>query len=84
MACRIGIYNIGNHRPEPLMRYIEVLSNVLGRPAEMRMLPMQPGDVKATFADTSELERDYGWQSTTPIEVGLPKFVAWYREFYGG
>jgi UDP-glucuronate 4-epimerase len=47
------------------------------------MLPMQPGDVKATFADTSELERDYGWRSTTPIEVGLPKFVGWYREFYG-
>ena len=74
------VYNIGNQRPEPLMRYIEVLSNVLGRPADMRMLPMQPGDVKATFADTGELERDYGWQSTTPIEVGLPKFVAWYRE----
>ena len=78
-----ALYNIGNHRPEPLMRYIEVLSTVLGRPAEMRMLPMQPGDVKATFADTSELERDYGWQSTTPIEVGLPRFVEWYRQFYG-
>jgi len=58
------------------MRYIEVLFNVLGRPAQMRMLPMQPGDLKATFADTTDFEREYGWQSTTPIEVGLRKFVA--------
>jgi UDP-glucuronate 4-epimerase len=77
------VYNIGNHRPEHLMKFIELLSSTLGRRADMRMLPMQPGDVKATFADTSELERDYGWRSTTPIEVGLPKFVGWYREFYG-
>jgi len=77
------VYNIGNHRSEPLMRFIEVLSAALGKKAEMRLLPMQIGDVKETFADITELSRDYGWAPTTTIDVGLPRFVDWYREYYG-
>jgi len=77
------VYNIGNHRPEPLLRFIEVLAGAIGRAPQMRMLPMQPGDVKSTWADIEDLRRDYGWEPTTPIEVGLPRFVAWYRAHYG-
>jgi UDP-glucuronate 4-epimerase len=76
------VYNIGNHRPEPLMRFIEVLAAALGRQPRMNMLPMQPGDVHATFADIGALQRDYGWEPTTTIDVGLPRLVAWYREHY--
>ena len=77
------VYNIGNHHPEPLMRFIEVLAGALGRTPRMNMLPMQPGDVPATYADVASLKRDYGWQPTTTIEEGLPRFVAWFRE-HGG
>jgi UDP-glucuronate 4-epimerase len=77
------VYNIGNHRSEPLMRFIEVLSNALGQKPQMNMLPMQPGDVHATFADISALQRDYGWEPTTTIDEGLPRLVAWYRNYYG-
>ena len=77
------VYNIGNHRSESLLRFIEVLSAALGRKAEMRLLPMQMGDVKETFADIASLSHDYGWAPTTTIDVGLPRFVEWYREYYG-
>ena len=77
------VYNLGNHRSEPLLRFIEVLSAALGRKAEMRLLPMQMGDVKETFADIDRLSHDYGWAPTTTIDVGLPRFVDWYREYYG-
>jgi UDP-glucuronate 4-epimerase len=77
------VYNIGNHRSEPLLRFIEVLSDALGRKAEMRLLPMQMGDVKETFADISALSSEYGWAPTTTIDVGLPRFVKWYGEYYG-
>jgi UDP-glucuronate 4-epimerase len=77
------VYNIGNHRSEPLLRFIEVLSEALGRKAEMRLLPMQMGDVKETFADITELSRDHGWAPTTTIDVGLPRFVEWYEHYYG-
>lgn len=76
------VYNIGNHKPEPLMRFIEVLCDALGRKPHMNMLPMQPGDVHATFADITELQRDYGWEPTTTIDVGLPKLVQWCRNYY--
>jgi UDP-glucuronate 4-epimerase len=76
------IFNIGNHRPEPLLRFIEVLGSVLGRKPEMNFLPLQPGDVKATFADTAALQAEYGWSPTTDIETGLARFVQWYREYY--
>lgn len=77
------VYNIGNHRPEPLLHFIDVLAKAIGRAPQMRMLPMQPGDVKSTWADIDDLRHDYGWAPTTPIEIGLPRFVAWYRAHYG-
>jgi UDP-glucuronate 4-epimerase len=64
-------------------RLIEVLEDALGRKAERRILPMQPGDVTATRADTDALRRDTGFTPTTMIEEGVPRFVRWYREYYG-
>jgi len=75
------LYNIGNNNPEPLLRFIEVLEQVLGRSAERELLPMQPGDVQETYADISAIQRDTGFSPVTPIEVGIPKFVEWYRDF---
>jgi len=77
------VYNIGNNSPVELLRYIEVLEDCLGRKAEKRLLPMQPGDVPDTYADVSALTRDTGYQPTTPVEVGVKNFVEWYRGFYG-
>jgi len=76
------IYNIGNNKPVQLMRYIEVLEQALGRKAELEMMPMQPGDVPATMADVSELETALGYRPGTPVEVGVPRFVEWYRSYY--
>jgi UDP-glucuronate 4-epimerase len=77
------VYNIGNHQPVQLLRYIEVLEDCLGRKAEKRLLPMQPGDVPDTEADVEALRRDTGYSPSTPIEVGIRNFVDWYRSFYG-
>jgi UDP-glucuronate 4-epimerase len=77
------LYNIGNHRPEKLTHLIEVLESCLGTKAVKRMLPMQPGDVRATAADVGDLSRDVGFQPATPLEVGVERFVKWYREYYG-
>ncbi len=77
------IYNIGNNNPVELMHLITTLERVLGVRAEMRMLPMQPGDVPATYADVDDLIRDVGFKPATPIETGVERFVAWYRKFYG-
>ncbi|MEJ1098683.1 MULTISPECIES: NAD-dependent epimerase [unclassified Pseudoxanthomonas] len=76
------LYNIGNHQPVELLRYIEVLEDCLGRKAERRMLPLQPGDVPDTYADVEALSRDTGYSPSTPIETGVKRFVEWYREFY--
>ena len=76
------VFNIGNHRPEPLLRFIEVLGDALGQKPEMRLLPMQMGDVKETFADISAISAEYGWSPTTTIDVGLPRFVQWYEHYY--
>jgi UDP-glucuronate 4-epimerase len=76
------VYNIGNQQPIELMRYIEVLEECLGKQAEKKLLPMQPGDVPDTYADVSGLVEDVGYQPSTPIEVGVRRFVDWYREFY--
>ena len=76
------VYNIGNSQPVELLRYIEVLEDALGRKAEMRMLPMQPGDVPDTFADVTALQRDTGYKPATPIETGVRNFVEWYRDYY--
>jgi UDP-glucuronate 4-epimerase len=77
------VYNIGSHRPIQLLRYIEVLEECLGRKAELRMLPLQPGDVPDTYADVQALQRDTGYTPSTPVEVGVRRFVEWYRGFYG-
>ena len=76
------IYNIGNHRPEELMHVVAVLEKELGREAVKQMLPMQPGDVAVTFADTSDLMHDTGFAPQTSIEDGLRDFVRWYRGYY--
>jgi len=77
------VYNIGNHQPVELLRYIEVLEECLGRKAERNLLPLQPGDVPDTYADVSALQRDTGYHPATPIETGIRRFVDWYREYYG-
>ena len=77
------IYNIGNNNPVELMRMIEALETAIGAKAEKRMMPMQPGDVPATYADVSDLQRDVDFRPDTPIEVGLQRFVEWYRDYYG-
>lgn len=79
---RYKIYNIGNNHPEKLMTFIETLEKALGRTAEKEYLPMQPGDVYQTYADVSELERDFGFCPSTTIAEGLEKFARWYREYY--
>jgi UDP-glucuronate 4-epimerase len=76
------IYNIGNGAPASLIRYIEVLEDCLGKKAERRMLPMQPGDVPGTWADVSRLERAVGYRPNTPIEEGVRRFVDWYLEYH--
>jgi len=76
------LYNIGNNQPIELMRFIEVLENHLGVKAVKNMLPLQPGDVPATCADVDELVRDVGFKPSTPIEVGIERFVSWYRSYY--
>jgi UDP-glucuronate 4-epimerase len=76
------IYNIGNNTPIKLMRLIEVLETALGRQAVKQFLPMQPGDVPATYADTEDLAREVDFRPRTTIEVGVERFVEWYRAFY--
>jgi UDP-glucuronate 4-epimerase len=77
------LYNIGNNEPVELTRFIDILEECLGRKAERRLLPMQPGDVPATFADVDALVRDVGFRPSTPIEEGVRRFTDWYREYYG-
>jgi UDP-glucuronate 4-epimerase len=76
------LYNIGNNRPVELLYLIEVLEKNLGLTAERRMVEMQPGDVPATLADVDDLVRDVGFRPSTPIEVGVKRFVDWYRDYY--
>ncbi|MDE6404417.1 MAG: NAD-dependent epimerase [Lachnospiraceae bacterium] len=76
------LYNIGNNKPVKLMDYIETLERCLGMEAKKEYLPMQPGDVYQTYADVTDLMRDYDFKPETSIEEGLRKFVDWYREYY--
>jgi len=76
------VYNLGNHRSEPLLRVIAVLEQALGRSAEKILEPMQPGDVKESFADIAASERDLGFHPRTSIDEGVPAFVAWYRDHH--
>ncbi len=77
------IYNIGNHSPVELMHFIAVLEKNLGREAKKIFLPLQPGDVPATYADVDDLVADVGFAPATPIEEGIARFVKWYRDHYG-
>ena len=76
------VYNIGNHQPVELSRYIEVIEDCLGRKAEKILLPLQPGDVPDTCADVEELARDTGYAPATSVEQGVARFVDWYRDYY--
>jgi len=76
------IYNIGSNNPVELLRYIEILENCLGKKAEKNLLPLQPGDVPDTYADVDALIADVDYKPTTPVEVGIERFVQWYRDFY--
>lgn len=80
--CPWRVYNIGNNNKEKLMRYIEVLEDCLGRKARKNFLPMQAGDVPATYADVADLVREVGFKPSTSIEVGIRSFVDWYRAYY--
>jgi UDP-glucuronate 4-epimerase len=82
-GVRHAVYNIGNNQSEPLMGFIETLEAAIGRKAEKELLPMQPGDVKETYADITAMQEKFGFEPKTPISVGLPKFVAWFRDFHG-
>ena len=77
------IYNIGNHRSEQLMDFVAEIEKALGRKAEYQFHPMQDGDVKETYADITAIQRDIGFQPTTPIGVGVPQFVDWFRSYHG-
>jgi UDP-glucuronate 4-epimerase len=77
------VFNIGNSNPTPLLEYIEAIEQALGVTATKQLLPMQPGDVPATAADTAALEAWTGFKPNTPVREGVARFVAWYREFYG-
>ncbi len=81
LGCEV--VNLGNHRPVRLERFIEVLEQALGVKARRNPLPMQPGDVPRTYADVSRARELLGWEPVVPIEEGIPRFVAWYREYYG-
>jgi UDP-glucuronate 4-epimerase len=76
------IFNIGNHQPTELARFIEVLENAIGKKAKKNFLPMQMGDVVSTFADVDALQNAVGFSPNTPIEVGIQKFVDWYRNYH--
>jgi len=76
------LYNIGNNQPVKLAKFIELLETELGRKAEKNLLPLQPGDVPATYADVDDLMTDVGFRPAMPIEEGIRRFVAWYREYF--
>ena len=78
------LYNIGNHKSEHLMRVIEILEEQLGKKAEIDFQPMQPGDVRQSFADIDAISGDLGYRPTTSIDIGVPRFVEWYKGYCGG
>jgi UDP-glucuronate 4-epimerase len=77
-----AVYNLGNHRSEKLTDFIGMIEQELGRKAEYKLEPLQPGDVPSTYADIEASRRDLGFEPTTPISVGIPRFIRWYREYY--
>jgi len=81
-AAPARLYNIGNNRPVELMAYIETIEKALGKKAIKNMLPMQPGDVQETAADIDSLDADIGFRPSTPLEIGMPRFIEWYLKVY--
>lgn len=77
------IYNIGNNNPVKLMDYIEALEEAIGKKAVKNLMPMQPGDVRGTWADVNDLVEDLGYKPNTSVKEGVERFVKWYKEFYG-
>jgi UDP-glucuronate 4-epimerase len=77
------LYNIGNHRSEALTDFIATIEGALGQTATIDLQPMQPGDVKETYADIEATRRDFGFEPTTTIAEGIPRFITWYRDYYG-
>lgn len=82
-AAPYRVYNIGNNNPVELMQFIACIEKAVGREAKKNFLPIQPGDVPKTYADVDALVDDVGFKPSTPIEVGIPRFVEWYRSYYG-
>ncbi|PWC43863.1 SDR family NAD(P)-dependent oxidoreductase [Azospirillum sp. TSO22-1] len=82
-GVRHRVYNLGNHRSERLLDFIGVIEQALGRAAIKQMEPMQPGDVPATYADIEASRRDLGFEPATPVSVGIPRFIEWYKEYHG-
>jgi len=78
------VYNIGNSRAEPLASLVTALERALGKKAERQLVPMQPGDVRATEADVSDLERDFGWKPSTRLDDGIARFIEWFKSHHGG
>ncbi|OPL15982.1 MAG: capsular biosynthesis protein CpsI [delta proteobacterium ML8_D] len=76
------LYNIGNNQPVELLRFIEIIERCLGKKARKNLLPMQPGDVPATYANIDDIMRDVGFKPRTTLEEGVPRFIAWYRDYY--
>ena len=83
VAFQMRVYNIGGGHPVELLRYIEVIEETVGRKAKLEMLPMQPGDVPDTCAAVEALMNDVGYRPSTTVEEGIPRFVEWYRDYYG-
>ena len=87
-GTRAKVYNIGGSRPESLKNFVKTLENcllsenIIQKPAEIELLPMQPGDVYQTFADVTELERDFGFRPEITLEEGLARYARWYRNYY--
>jgi len=80
---KYAIYNIGNHQPVALLDYIATLERALGRKAKLALKPMQPGDVKSTYADTAALRAAVGFSPSTPLETGLARFAEWFKQYHG-
>lgn len=82
LDSKYSIYNIGNGSPVNLLNFIEEIEKQLGNTAKKKMMPMQPGDVNLTWADSTGLERDYGYKTSTSVKEGVKKFIEWYKEYY--
>lgn len=76
------IYNIGNNSPVRLMDFIQTLENLIGKKAKIEFLPMQPGDVKETYADITDLQKAAGFSPATPLKIGLSQFIDWYKKYH--